>query len=61
LEDIYELSPNMLGIDGIAMVSAFDIIPSKMAIFGPAKHFTYLWGWMKSSNLTLNLLWSNYQ
>lgn len=38
LQDIYELySLNMLAIDGHAMVSAFDIIPAKMVIFGPAK------------------------
>jgi hypothetical protein len=33
-----------LGIDGIAMVSAFDIIPSKMAIFGPGKALYLLMG-----------------
>lgn len=45
LQDIYELySQNMLGIDGFAMASAFDIIPSKMVIFGPAKALYLLMG-----------------
>ena len=45
LQDIYDLySQNMLGIDGFAMVSAFDINASKMVIFGPAKALYFLKG-----------------
>ena len=57
LQEIYELySRSMRAIDGEAIVSPFNIIPSKMVIVSPAKSLYFLMGLGEVQQSDINAL-----